>query len=179
MILDFSPSPETSHYDSIWTRGNATLLIMPKPRKQAAPDASAPPQVGDKVYPPRSELLYEISHVYVGAQEVDLHVPGTNLERFRVRTDALTYVERKPSAKTSNPFTSAEPVFDGGELLEKIETVQRDSLKQSDDEIDILKSYLKTQRAPKAAIEALEGLTVEQHKAWKLAIGKIKKVLGE
>src|SRR5580693_4703488 len=103
---------------------------MPNPRKKAAPDASAPPQVGDKVYPPRSELVYEVSRVRGDGEEVDLHVPGTNLERFRVRTDALTYVERKPPAKTSNPFTIAEPVFDGGELLEKIETIQRDSLKQ-------------------------------------------------
>jgi hypothetical protein len=50
---------------------------------------------------------------------------------------------------------------------------------QSDDDIDILKAYPKTQRAPKAAIEALEGLTVDQHKAWKIALGKIKKVLGQ
>ena len=121
---------------------------MPKTRKQVAPEVSAPPQVGDKVYPPRSELVHEISNVYLGGNEVDLHVPGTNLERFRIRTDALTYVERKQSAKTSNPFTNAEPVFDGGELLEKIETVQRESLKRSGDDIDILKAHLKTQRAP-------------------------------
>jgi len=35
--------------------------------------------------------------------------------------------------------------------LEKIQTVQRDSLKQFGDDIDILKAYLKTKRAPKAA----------------------------
>ena len=139
----------------------------------------APPQVGDKVYPPNSQMLYEISHVHVGGDEVNLHVPGTNLERFRVRTDRLTFVDRKPPARTSNPFTSPEPVFDGGELLERIETVQRETLKQSDGDIDILKAYLKTQHAPKAAIEALEDLTIDQHKAWKIALGKIKKVLGE
>ena len=151
---------------------------MAKPRKKASqPEASAPPQVGDKVYPPNSQMLYEISHVHVGGDEVDLHVPGTNLQRFRVRTDRLTFVERKPPARTANPFTSPEPVFDGGELLERIETVQRDNLKQSDDDIDILKAYLKTQRAPQAAIEALEDLTVDQHKAWKIAVGKIKKGL--
>ena len=137
------------------------------------------PQVGDKVYPPNSQMVYEISHVHVGGDEVDLHVPGTNLQRFRVRTDRLTFAERKPPVRTSNPFTSPEPVFDGGELLERIETVQADSLKQFDDDIDILKAYLKTQRAPKEAIEALEGLTIDQHKAWKIAVGKIKKVLGE
>ena len=64
-------------------------------------------------------------------------------------------------------------------MLKRIETVQRESLKQSDDDIDILKAYLKTQHAPKAAIEPLEDLSVDQHKAWKSAIGKIKKVLGE
>ena len=37
-------------------------------------------------------------------------------------------------------------------------------------------AYLKTQRAPKAAIEALEGLTVEHHMSWKKAVERIKKV---
>lgn len=152
---------------------------MAKRKRASASELPVMPQVGDKVYPPNSQMVYEISHVHVGGDEVDLHVPGTNLQRFRVRTDRLTFVERKPPVRTSNPFTSPEPVFDGGELLERIETVQRDSLKQSDDDIDILKAYLKTQRAPKEAIEALEGLTIDQHKAWKIAVGKIKKVLGE
>src|ERR1700735_3448279 len=139
---------------------------MAKRKRASASELPLMPQVGDKVYPPNSQLVYEISHVHVGGDEVDLHVPGTNLERHRVRTDALTYVERKPPVKTSNPFTTPETVFDGGELLEKIETVQRDSLKQSDDDIDILKAYLKTQRAPKEAIEALEDLAFDQHKSW-------------
>jgi hypothetical protein len=155
------------------------MSLMAKSKRTSAPESPPTPQVGDKVYPPNSQTVYEISHVHVGGDEVDLQVPGTNLQRFRVRTDRLTFVERKPPARSSNPFTSPEPVFDGGELLERIETVQRDSLKQSYDDIDILKAYLKTQRAPKEAIEALEGLTVDQHKAWKIAIGKIKQVLGE
>jgi hypothetical protein len=152
---------------------------MAKRKRVSASELPLMPQVGDKVYPPNSQMVYEISHVHVGGDEVDLHVPGTNLQRFRVRTDRLTFVERKPPVRTSNPFTSPEPVFDGGQLLERIETVQRDGLRQSDDDIDILKAYLKTQRAPKEAIEALEGLTIDQHKAWKIAVGKIKKVLGE
>jgi hypothetical protein len=151
-----------------------------KTRKRASAAGPPPkPQVGDKVYPANSQMLYEISHVSHDGAEVNLHVPGTNLERFRVRTDSLTFAERKPPAKTSNPFTSPEPVFDGGELLERIETIQRDSLKQCNDDIDILKAYLKTQRAPKTTIEALEDLIVDQHNAWKIAVGKIKKVLGE
>jgi uncharacterized protein YqeY len=71
---------------------------------------------------------------------------------------------------------SPEPVFDGGELLERIETVQRDSLKQSDDDIDILKAYLKTQRAPKPVIEALEGAVSEYGQQ---STGKAAASLGE
>jgi hypothetical protein len=39
--------------------------------------------------------------------------------------------------------------------------------------------YLKTQHAPKAAIEALEGLTVEQHLSWKKAVARIEELLEE
>ncbi len=156
---------------------------MAKPRKaqKQEPEPELPnlPQVGDTVYPPHSQMVYVVSKVHVGGDEVDLYVPGTNLERFRVRADALTYVERKPPAKTSNPFTTPEPVFDAGEMVESITTVQRESLERLDSDLDILKTYLKTQRAPKGVIEALEGLMVEQHKAWKLAVGKIKKELGQ
>jgi hypothetical protein len=74
---------------------------------------------------------------------------------------------------------SPEPVVDGGALLERIETVYRESLKQSDNDIDVLKANLKTQRAPKAAIEVLEGLTIEQHVCWKKAIVQITKLLEE
>jgi hypothetical protein len=153
---------------------------MPKSSKRAsAPQTPVAPHVGDKVKPGSSEMVYEIDHVSQDGSEVNLYVPGTNLQRFRVKTDTLTYVERKPPTRTSNPSTHPEPVFDGGEMLERIETVQRESLKQSDDDIDILKTNLKTQLVPKEAIEALEDLTVDQHKAWKIATGKIKKALGE
>jgi uncharacterized small protein (DUF1192 family) len=68
---------------------------------------------------------------------------------------------------------------DAGEVLERIATVKDENLKRLDDDIDILKAYLKTQHASKAAIEALEGLTVEQHVSWKKALDRIKKLLGE
>jgi hypothetical protein len=148
-------------------------------KKAAALETPAAPQVGDKVKPGRSEMVYEISRVSDDGAEVNLHVPGTNLERFRVRTDTLTFVERKAPARTSNPFTTPEPTFDAGEVLERIATVKEGNLKRLDDDIDILKAYLKTQHAPKAAIEALEGLTVEQHVSWKKVGDRIKKLLEE
>ena len=137
------------------------------------------PRIGDKVKPGRSEMVYEISYVSPEGDEVNLQVPGTNLERFRVRTDTLTFVERKPQPKTSNPFTTPEPEIDTAEMMERIASIHQESLKQLDDSIDILKAYLKTQGAPRAAISTLEGLTVEQHASWKKAVKKIEELLDE
>jgi hypothetical protein len=146
-------------------------------KKPAEPEAPTMPQVGDKVKPGRSEMVYEISRVSDDGAEVNLHVPGTNLERFRVRTDTLTFVERKAPARTSNPFTDPEPVLDADEVLERIATVKEENLKRLDDDVDLLKAYLKTQQAPRAAIEALEGLTVEQHVSWKKTVKRIEELL--
>jgi len=68
---------------------------------------------------------------------------------------------------------------DAGEALQRNAAAMEENLKRLDDDIDILKSYLKTQGAPKATIEALEGLTVDQHKSWKTAVDQIKKLLEE
>ncbi len=153
---------------------------MAKPRKQST--ASEPPivpHVGDKVTIPRASGVLEVEQVSRDGSEVTLRLPGTNLQWFRIHAETLTYVERKPPAKTSNPFTTPEAAFDTVEILEKIDSVRVENLHRSDDDIDILKAHLKTQDAPKAAIEALEGLTVEQHVSWKKVVERIKKLLEE
>jgi hypothetical protein len=58
-------------------------------------------------------------------------------------------------------------------------TVKEENLKRLDDDIDILKSYLKTQNAPKTAIEALKGVKSAQHMSWKKGHDRIKKLLEE
>ncbi len=58
----------------------------------------------------------------------------------------------------------------------RIATVQKENLQRLDDDLDILKAYLKTEHAPKAAVEALERLTVEQHVSWKKAVDQIRKL---
>src|SRR5271155_3263951 len=130
---------------------------MAKTRKQTAPSEVPPmPRIGDKVKPGRSEMVNEISRVSPDGSDVDLHVPGMNLERFRVDPATLTFVERRPPPSTSNPFTTPEPAIDTAEVMERIATVQKENLNRLDDDMDILKAYLKMQGAPKAAIFALE-----------------------
>ena len=137
------------------------------------------PRVGDKVTIPRSSSILEVDYVSKDGTEVNQVRSGTNLQWFRIPIDTLTYVERKPPAKTSNPFTTPGPVIDTAEVLARIDIVRHESLKRVDDDIDILKNYLKTQHAPKAVIEALEGLTVEQHVSWKKVVERIEKLLLE
>jgi hypothetical protein len=73
---------------------------MAKPRKKAAAPEPPMPQVGDKVTIPSATSVLEVTHVSRDGDEVHLQRPGTNLEWFRVRTDSLTFVERKTPAGT-------------------------------------------------------------------------------
>jgi hypothetical protein len=151
---------------------------MAKARKRAPePDPTPVPHVGDKVTIARSSSVLEVDQVASDGTEVTLRLPGTNLQWFRIKADTLTYVDRKPPAKTSNPFTTPEPTPDAAAVLGRIDVVRRESLKRIDDDIDILKTYLKTVGVPDAAIEALEDLTIDQHRSWKAATEKVKKAL--
>jgi hypothetical protein len=151
---------------------------MATPRKKAAaPEPPPMPRIGDKVKMPRIDSVLEVTYVSHDGDEVTLQRPGTNLEWFRIKADTLTFVERQPPAKTSNPFTNAEPVLDAEEALERINSVRVENLTRSDDDIDILKAYLKTQGAPKAAIEAFERLTVDLHKSWSVASKRVEQLL--
>jgi hypothetical protein len=83
---------------------------MAKPRKKAAaPETPPAPQVGDKVRPDQSVMVYEILKVHHGGEEVDLHVPGTNLTRFRMPLDRITFVERRTHASSENRQSVLEP----------------------------------------------------------------------
>jgi hypothetical protein len=96
---------------------------MAKARKRAPePEPPPVPHVGDKVTIPRIKSVLEINNVHYGGDEVDLQLPGTNLQSFRVKTHTLTFVER---TKTSNPFTEPESVFDAIEVIERIRTARR------------------------------------------------------
>ena len=114
--------------------------IMAKPRKTtAAPEPPPMPKIGDKVTMPRSESVLEVTSVSRDGDEVNLQLPGTNLQWFRVRSDTLTFVERKAPVRTSNPFTTAEPVFNAGEVMERIHTVERENLQRlADDAVQSL-----------------------------------------
>lgn len=88
-------------------------------KKATAPEAPPAPPIGDKVTIPSARSVLEVTHVSHDGDEVNLQLPGTNLQWFKMRTDTVTFVDRKPPARTSNPFTDPEPDFDTDEILER------------------------------------------------------------
>jgi hypothetical protein len=153
---------------------------MAKLREKTA-DLEPPPmpKIGDKVTMPRSESVLEVTSVSRDGNEVNLQLPGTNLQWFRVRSDTLTFVERKAPARTSNPFTTAEPVFNAGAVMERIHTVEHENLQRLAEDIVILTKYLKTQNVPKGVVDAVGALGRKQQESWETALERIEELLEE
>ena len=151
-------------------------MPKPKPRKSAGKlfTPTAPPQVGDKVIPQGSELVFEIIKIDSDG-ELTLNAPGTVLHRFRVDPATVKFVDQPRSpVRASKP---AEPEIDSAEVLKRVTTIQRESLDRFDHDIALLTKDLQRQGVPKAALNALEPLSSEIHKSWKSAVEKIEELL--
>lgn len=152
------------------TRKKSTQPTLPLGPPVAA--VPPPPQVGDRVIPERSDSEWKISKVRGSGNYVDLELPGTTLARLHVDVATLKFTDRV-SPKT------LEPARDISVIADRIATIQRENLQRLDDDIAILTNYLKTERAPKAAIDALETLNNEQHASWQAAVERIEELMEE
>jgi hypothetical protein len=103
---------------------------------------------------------------------VDLELPGTYLTRFRQDVSTLKFVD-EVAPKTPEPSRDTAAIFD------RIATIQRESLQRLDDDIAILRKYLATEGASKAAIDALETLNNELHASWQAAVERIEELMGD
>jgi hypothetical protein len=107
--------------------------------------------------------------------QTDRTYPGTWI--FATVPNTSTRWLEATVSSTRNGDTWGDHIDSSNLGRERTDFVRRESLQRVDDDVDILKSYLKTERIPQAAIEALEDLTVDQHKSWKTAVDRIKKLL--
>jgi hypothetical protein len=57
--------------------------------------------------------------------------------------------------------------------------IQRENLQRLDDDIAILKQYLKTEGAPKATAEGLATLSNEVHASWQVPVQHIEGLIEE
>jgi hypothetical protein len=151
-------------------------MPKPKPRKAAGKlfTPTAPPQVGDKVIPNDSPLVFEIIKI-ASDGELTLNAPGTVLHRFRVDPATVKFVDQPRSQV--RPSKLAEPEIDAAEVLKRVATIQHESLDRFDDDIALLTKDLQRQGVPKAALNALEALSSEVHESWKATVEKIEELL--
>jgi hypothetical protein len=130
------------------------------------------PQVGDRVIPEGSKNTFMVTSVRSGGSYVDISLPGTNLSRFNVEVGTLKFVDRvagKPAA----------PARDAEAIVERVETIRRESLERFDGDVAVLTRYLKGEGAPKATLDAMEALRSEVHESWQAALERITDLLEE
>ena len=149
---------------------------MAKARTQAAtPEPPPIPQVGDRVTLGSSDTVFIVTRASSDGKDVDLNLPGTNIERFRVPTDELKFVDLAPRP----PSKPARPRINVEEVRERLATAQDSSMDQLSSDIAILKKYLKSKGVPTEAAEELDHLCKDTEESWHAAVAKIAELLEE
>jgi hypothetical protein len=152
------------------------LALNEKPTTTAVKDTETrTPRVGERVTLGTSETVYTITRANPNSTDVDLQRPGTNIERFRVPIQNLTFVDA-PEASPSKP---AKPAINLEEIRERIVTAQHSSVEQFSGDIAVLKKYLKSKGIDSDAAEELDSLCEDMEKRWAKAVEAISDLLEE
>lgn len=145
---------------------------MAKARKQdAEPEPPPVPQSGDRVKVGTSDTVYVVTRASANGKDVNLSLPGTNIERFRVPTEDLKFVDLASRAQAK----PVKPSINVDEARERLSTVQHSSVDQLSGDIAILKKYLKSKGVD--AAEELDRLCETTEKRWAAAIEAINEML--
>ena len=126
--------------------------------------------VGDKVTFPQSDTVYTVSRVSPSGTQVDLHLEGTNIERFRVPIADLNFLNRPAPRPAAKP---AKPAIDVEAVRERLTTAQHSSMDQLSGDIAVLKKYLRSKGVPAVAINPLDDLCEETEKRWAEVVEEI------
>jgi hypothetical protein len=149
---------------------------MAKSRKEAAaPDATLEPRIGDRVSIGSSDTIYIITRASADGKDVDVNLPGTSLERFRVPVEDLKFIDLAPRT----PSKPAKPSINIEEVRERLATAQHTSMDQLSGDVAVLKKYLKSKRVPAEAAEELDRLCKDAVETWRTAVAKIAELLEE
>lgn len=150
------------------------LLTVGKARTYAAtPEPPPAPQVGDRVMLGTSDTVYIVTRASADGRDVDLNLPGTNIERFRVRTEDLKFVELAPRP----PAKPAKPSINVEEVRERLVAVQHSSMDQLSGDIAALKKYLKSEGVD--AADELDRLCKATEERWQAVTDRILEMLSE
>ena len=116
-----------------------------------------------------SDTVYIVTRASSDGKDVDQNLPGTNVERFRVPTGDLKFVELSARA----PSKPAKPSLNVEELREHRVAAQHSSMDQLSSDIAILKKYLKSKGVDSDA--ELDDLYETTKNRWAAAVKAISR----
>jgi hypothetical protein len=147
-----------------------SLSERSKPEEHSIPDA---PQVGDRVTVGSSDTVWTVSSVSYNGREVNLGIPGTNLERFRVPVDDLNFSDR-PVRKPKEP---PKPKMDVEAIRERMEETGHSILDHLQGELAALKKFIRSKGL--SVTEILDGFGESVETGWKEAVDAVENQLEE
>lgn len=148
------------------------LAQKPKAEHQTHQDA---PVVGDMVTVGTGKSALRVTKVYHDGQAVDLELPGTNLERYRVRVEDLNFLERQPR----KPKEPEKPKIDAEAVREHIDAVHHSIIDHLNGEIAVLKKYLNSKGVSPSAADALDEFSKMAETGWKDVVEAIEETLDD
>jgi hypothetical protein len=151
----------------------AQSVAKPEPKESAERERT--PMVGDIVTVGTGKSELRVTKVYYDRSAVDLELPGTNLERFRVRVEDLNFVERQPR----KPKEPEKPKIDVEEIREHIDAVHHSIMEHINGEIAVLKKYLKSKGVSQSASGSLDDFCKATEAGWKDTVKSIGETLDD
>ncbi|HTF67393.1 MAG TPA: hypothetical protein VK638_32410 [Edaphobacter sp.] len=140
------------------------------------PQTGRMPVVGDRVMVGTSDTVWTVLSISHSGKEVNLHIPDTTLQRFRVMISDLRFLDGPFAPKPREP---EKPKIDVEEVREHIASVHHSIMEHLNGEIAVLKKYLKSKRIPFSASDALDGFSETTEVGWKKAVEAIEAALGD
>jgi len=99
------------------------------------------PVVGDRVMVGTSDTVWTVLSISHSGKEVNLHIPNTTLQRFRVMISDLRFLDSPSAPKPKEP---PKPEIDKEDVREHLVSTQHSSMHNFEGDIALLKKYLKS-----------------------------------
>lgn len=147
-----------------------SLSERSKSEKHSAPEI---PQVGDRVIVDGSATVWTVTSVSYSGREVNLGIPGTNLERFRVPIDDLTFEGRVPRKPKQPP----KPKMDVEAIRDRIEETGHSIVEHLHGELAALKKFIRSKGL--SDVEVLDEFAERTEAGWREAVEAIEDKLEE
>lgn len=145
-----------------------------KPDEEQTHETQRASMVGERVTVGTLKTIWTILSVSHSGKEVNLHVPGTNLERYRVAVADLNYTD---SPRPQKPKEPEKPKIDTEAVREHLTAAHHAIIDHLNGEIAILKKWLRSKGF--SADEVLDHASESIEASWNEAVEVIEEKLEE